>query len=556
MDEHEKTELASLNLTAGRKARASIAYRAGRRYYIAGMDILPEDSWKDQYQLTFSLYKERSESEYLCGEFDKAEEYFIKTLQNSRTRLEQAEIFNVRMVLYTTMGQYALAIMMAIEGLKLFDLELPQNPEQKTILAELLKSKWNLGFRGIPKLIGSAELKDAEKKSLMSLFMNLCAPTYLENQDLFTLVVLKMVNISLKYGHADVSSYAYMAYGVVLGSGLGDYKGGQEFGKLALALSEKFNTTELKCKLLLVFGVFINVWREPLENNLPHLHTALASGQESGDMLYAGYAMVNIILTKFMKGDSLAEVDQETFRGLDFFRRSKDENMHTLVNLVRHMCMHLKGTLENDFSFQDETFDEEMFLMLSRENYILLCWYHLFKLQAFFLSGHLKRALSEAEAADKIMEIGHLGQFSVAEHLFYYSLTLCALYETASGEERKSYRKIMRRNEKRMRKWDRNCPGNFRHKHLLMRAEERRMLKKKSKARELYRQSVETARINKFNQDLALANELAARFLLSEGDEANAKSHMQSALRQYRQWGADRKVTALEKEHPDWKQEP
>ena len=72
----EKYELAQFNLMAGKKAKASTAYAASLKYITLGMRLLPDDAWNSQYELTFSLYKERSECEYLGGNFDRAEELF------------------------------------------------------------------------------------------------------------------------------------------------------------------------------------------------------------------------------------------------------------------------------------------------------------------------------------------------------------------------------------------------------------------------------------------------------------------------------------------------
>lgn len=65
----ERNELASLNLIAGRKAKASTAYAAAKRYLTAGLELLAGDSWLHQYDLTLALHEEASEAAYLCGDF-------------------------------------------------------------------------------------------------------------------------------------------------------------------------------------------------------------------------------------------------------------------------------------------------------------------------------------------------------------------------------------------------------------------------------------------------------------------------------------------------------
>ena len=99
---------------------------------------------------------------------------------------------------------------------------------------------------------------------------------------------------------------------------------------------------------------------------------------------------------------------------------------------------------------------------------------------------------------------------------------------------------------KKMRRWSRHCPENFRHKLLLMEAECIRFGLAKGTALPLYEQSIDEARQYEFLQNEALANELAGRFCLKNGDQARGTSFVQSARECYRRWGATGKVRALE----------
>ena len=64
-DHDEKVHVAAINLRAGRKAKASAAYASAREYFAAGMALLDESDWTSQYELTFNLWLERAECEFL-----------------------------------------------------------------------------------------------------------------------------------------------------------------------------------------------------------------------------------------------------------------------------------------------------------------------------------------------------------------------------------------------------------------------------------------------------------------------------------------------------------
>src|SRR5713226_7325072 len=62
VDRDEKTQVATIDLRAGRKAKASAAYASACAYLAAGMALLDERGWNSQ--LTFSVWLERAECEF------------------------------------------------------------------------------------------------------------------------------------------------------------------------------------------------------------------------------------------------------------------------------------------------------------------------------------------------------------------------------------------------------------------------------------------------------------------------------------------------------------
>ena len=67
----------------------------------------------------------------------------------------------------------------------------------------------------------------------------------------------------------------------------------------------------------------------------------------------------------------------------------------------------------------------------------------------------------------------------------------------------------------------------------------------------LYDQAIQSARQNGYIQNEALANELAARFYLSEGRSKIASMYMMDACSGYNRWGAFAKVKELQDRYPD-----
>ncbi|NEO58743.1 MAG: serine/threonine-protein kinase PknK [Okeania sp. SIO3B5] len=247
-DKSEKIELAKLNLEAGKKAQDATAYVAAKEYITAGISLLDGDCWDQYYDLTFALYKEGAIVEYLNSSFSESEALVQVILERSKSVIEKTEVYNLLVVQYTLRAQYEKAISAAKKALGLLEIELPETDLQTVIEREFTKVKENLGNQEIASLINKTNIEKSKYKVALALITNLMASTYLTSPELWTIIVLKGVNISLKYGSVAESCLCYCNYGIILNSSLGDYHSAYQFGLLALKLTDKWEISGLKCK--------------------------------------------------------------------------------------------------------------------------------------------------------------------------------------------------------------------------------------------------------------------------------------------------------------------
>ena len=115
IDRDEKAQVATINLRAGRKAKASAAYASARAYFAAGMALLDERDWGSQYELTFSLWLERAECEFLTGNFDKAEQLIGELLQRGASKVDQAAVYHLKVLLHIVKAENAQAVDSALD---------------------------------------------------------------------------------------------------------------------------------------------------------------------------------------------------------------------------------------------------------------------------------------------------------------------------------------------------------------------------------------------------------------------------------------------------------
>ena len=129
-DQAERIRVAQINLRAGRKANASVAYASALTYFSAGVMMLPKDSWENQYELFFSLQLGLAECEYLLGRYPLAEKRFALILTNARSIIDRVKVHRVRMRLYQISGRHYDTVTVLIEALQLLGVTLPDTEEE------------------------------------------------------------------------------------------------------------------------------------------------------------------------------------------------------------------------------------------------------------------------------------------------------------------------------------------------------------------------------------------------------------------------------------------
>jgi serine/threonine protein kinase len=136
VDRTEKADVATLNLRAGRKAKASVAYASARAFFSAGMALLDERDWNSRYDLTFALWIERAQCELLSGNLETAEQLMVELLQRASSNVDQAAVYQLRVFLHTVKAEYQQAVDSALTCLRLFGIELPAHPTRERVQAE------------------------------------------------------------------------------------------------------------------------------------------------------------------------------------------------------------------------------------------------------------------------------------------------------------------------------------------------------------------------------------------------------------------------------------
>lgn len=550
-DPKEKLEYAKLNLIAGEKAMKAVAYRTAIDYLRFGLNFLPNERWKFNYNLAFPLQLHLAECSFLTGEYESAQELFLHTLNHAKTDQEKIQIYVLRIKLFISTTQYEEAIQNGRLALKLLGVDLPKVTSKLQILKELLKVRWNLFGRDSVSVLNLPTIDDPQKTQIINIMFLLIAPAYLSTKDLYAYIVLKGLNMSLTWGNCPNSSYYFAAYGIILNILFKDLKGSALYGKIALDLSQRFSDQSAIPATKFLVGAFIMPLHKHLRYSIEVLKSGFEIGITVGDFIYGVYALAQLMSNQYLSGKNLNELNHDLQEYKDFVSKIKAHNRGYMFIGAHQMILALKGKTHHPSMMGSDIFNEdEFFKSLQENNFPLsLFFVYVFKMQLTFLFEKMEETIAIGKKAEEIANAVKGHPINI-ERDFYYALAICQLASERRDESIASLLKEVKPIAKRLKTFADSCPENYLHKYLLIKAEMTRLEGGKESAIELYDKAIESARENDYIQNEAIANELFAKFWLAQNKLNLAKQYIVEAHYDYYSWGADAKVKDLEDKYP------
>jgi PAS domain S-box-containing protein len=559
VDRDEKAQVAAIELRAGRKAKASMAHASACVYLGAGTALLDESDWDSHYDLTFSLWLERAECEYLTGQLASAEARLSLLSTRARTIVDSAAVTCVRLNLYTTLDHSDSAVEVGLDYLRrVDDGRWPLHATAEDVRQAYDRLLQRLGSGSIELLVDLPLMTDPDRRATMDVLTMLTSPALFTEENLFRLVVCRMAALSLEHGNSDGSCLAYAWLGSVLGMYFGDYQAGFRFGRLGLDLVEKRGLDRFKARVYLVFGVHVVNWTQNLSISRGLLRRAFEAAQETGDLSYVAYSCVDLVTNFLATGDPLGEAEREAENGLEFVRKMSfgliSDCMIGQLRLIRV----LRGLRPVFTSFDGAEFDEGSFeqrLESKPQLAFATSWYWIRKLQACVYAGDFASAVLAASKAASVLWTTPT-QFEVAEYHFYAALARAACCDMAAPDERLQHLEALASHLKQIAVWADNCPATFANRAALVGAELARLERRELEAERLYEAAIRSAREHGFVQNEGLAHEVAARFYAARGFDTIARAYLREARRCYLRWGGFGKVRQLEQLHPHLRDAP
>jgi PAS domain S-box-containing protein len=543
----EREQLAQLNLSAGKRAKASTAYASALTYLVTGATQLPEGSWERRHELTFELELLRAECEFVTGAMAAADERLKGLSTRAANTVERAAVACLHIDLYLTLGQSSRAIAITLDYLRSLGIEWSPHPTDEEVRREYDRIWLKLGSGSIEDLLELPLMTDPASLATIGVLTKVApAALTLMEANFHALAICWAANLSLERGNSDGSCDIYVRLGFIAGDRFGDYKAGSRFGKVGCELVERRGLKRFQARTDMLFGHFLIPYTQHVRAARHLLHRGLEVANRIGDLVFVGWCSgLYLIENLLASGDPLSEVQREIERALAFAQKAQLVHVVPIIQTHLQLVRTLRGLTRKFGSFDHDGVADARFAR--NPNSALAEWlYCMRKLQAHFHAGDYTSAIEAATRAQSYTASGYL--YQVADLRFYSALSHAAVCDAANQQE--AHFAALLAHHRQLEIWAEQCPENFENRAALVRAEIARLEGRDADAMRLYQQGIRSARLNSFVQNEALAYELAARFYAARGFEDIANLYLRKARYGYLRWGADGKVRQLDEMHP------
>jgi predicted ATPase/signal transduction histidine kinase len=548
----EREKLAELNLIAGKRAKGTAAFASALTYFITGLELLEGDCWERRHHLIFALELNRAECEFLTGQISVAEERLAALSKRTVTAVERALVACLFMDVCTGLLQTGRAVAVCLDYLRQLGIEWTQHPKVEEVRREY-DCIWSLlGSRIIEDLIDLPLIKDPALLATVDVLIKVLPPAMQIDENLASLAICRVVNLSLKHGNCDGSCVAYEWLARIAGRKFGDYKAGFRFGQLGYELVERRGLKRFEASTYHCFAIFAVPWMKHVRACRELLRRAFEAANRNGDLMYAAYSCNNLNSELLFAGEPLSEVQAEAERGHEFAKKAQFGLVVHDITAQLALIRMLRGLAPKFNGFDDEQGDEvraEHHLKNDRSLAAPACRYWIRKLQAHCIVGDCATAVDAALKAQPLLWTIS-GLFEEAEFHFYSGMSRAAYFHDAPTGERQQHLDAIAANHKQLKVWAENCPENFENRAALVGAELARIKGNDLEAMTLYERASRSARDNGFVNNEGIANELASRFYAARGFDDIARLYLQKARHCYLCWGATGKARRLEEIHP------
>jgi len=538
-----------LFLYAATRASQAGSFAVAERYLRLGIDLLPEEPWKDDRDTAFALHAELHLVLYSQSRNDEADAVFSVLAAHATSPVRLVNPACVQISNLANRTRYADAIRLACSLLEQLGMPVPTENTSEHLGHEVDRFYTLVTTGALERLTSAPELTDELLLGAAKLMNRVGTTAYFCQPLLSRWFQMRLVRLWMEQGYCAsmLNPTGYLSCSTI--SCRNDYATGYRIGRIAMETGlnrdggmEIFRTQHC-------FGLFTSHWFEPLEEGLRHARAAFDGLLRSGSLDFACFTFRTSLAATLDVCDDLGEMEKEIALALNFTRKTGNLHAEQSYVIYRQFVRSLRGTTAFPGSFNDVDFTEQEHLAKSFGNNYAQSYANIYRALSAYLFNDAAALVRHIEAASgPIANTPGVYPTALANML----ASLACISQLRAGEQtgHAVLQETLARNQLWLAARASDAPMNFGHLHALVEAERLDVQGHLGEALLVFERAMRTAQANQRVWHYAMITERAGLCHMRHGLEHSGRALLQQAHEIYGRWGAVGKAQAMRGQWP------
>ncbi len=441
---------------AGNLANESNAPQTAKSYFNLGIDLIERFDLK---RFEYELHKGLTTAFLLLNDIDEGRKYAKLTKKLAyKQKLGRIEIILLTMKFYEAYTYYEDNISAGLEALQICGKPIRATGSGNEI-ASLINREYEIFIsftngKELQQIIPQELMEGYSERIYMDILANMITSAHFTNQELYSLVVLKMVNHSFKFGLSESTPLAFVCLGSLLISKYTSYELGLKVGELGLDLLEKVKSDKYGTRTVSSFHLLLSHFRESYEIIHAKLEEGISSCTDMGDSMCTNYLYYVKVRNQFLSGTVLPEALKQCEVALELMSQNNCDGFMAQMSLIKSGVL----LLQNNPSTEDELADSKAInLLIEKKHFSALVNHNVFRSWVYCLKRNYVKAYDLLQSNEEFISYA-TSQPNVFRH--HVLKSVCELMLVKSP--RKKDLKIIEDRQNSLRGWADQNPTNFR----------------------------------------------------------------------------------------------
>lgn len=544
LTEDERVQLAIWNCQLGEEAKQSGLYMTAIDFYNEGLYLLGDRYWAHKRELMFTIYFNIGECEFLKGNHEIAKNMMNIVLNHAESDLEKLKVYRVMSFVFIEEESMDVGLQAGLQALRLGKIHIPANPTKLHVMKEYLQLKFALRNKSDEDMLNLPPIQNERIQVLIQIMINLCTNSFLKDQNLTALMLMRTIRLQLKYGASKENAIVLINYALMLISGMNNVKGALRFAELAVMIAENQDDLYIKARVYFIYGVFIVQWKSGYAKSIEYNRLAQQYTEQMGMNYITTACSCFLCNSKFAAGDLLSDVEDEVRKQQERFIKYQSFLAKFYLQELQHWLTALKNP--------QQSLDWNLPISYENDKAVAMMHYSL-RLKMAYLFGNdeqIQVALNVLQPINKkVFTLPTTPTYHVFRCLSYldYIRNRSVLQESITESW-----KYVEESVQMLKEWAEAAPHQYMHLYYLLLAEHANARFEYDKAELYYDRAIHLSQTNGFIHDEALAYERAAAHYVQVEQHTRVATYINRALRKMRGWGAETIAQRIEKQYIDY----